>query len=101
MASFTSGKSQKGCPEKIASRIVLIKLKSSFERLDVESRKVYVELNNKESDAITLMPGKSETVRLSWLPEFEEAPEEVEIKVVDYDTGEVISKRKAKVSLLM
>ncbi|MBA7523001.1 hypothetical protein ES705_15123 [subsurface metagenome] len=88
-------------PEKIASRIVLIKLKSSFERLDVESRRVYVEVNNKKSDAITLMPGKSETVRLSWLPEFEEAPEEVETKVVDYDTGEVISKRKAKVSLLM
>lgn len=42
-----------------------------------------------------------ETVRLSWLSEFEEAPEEVEIKVVDYDTGEVVSKRKAKVSLLV
>jgi len=32
---------------------------------------------------------------------FEEPPEEVEIKVANYDTGEVMSKRKAKVSLLM
>lgn len=88
-------------PEKIASRIVLIKLKTSFERLDVESRKVYVEVNNKKSDVITIAQGKAETVRLSWLSEFEEPPEEVEIKVVDYDTGEVMSKRKVKVSLLM
>ncbi|MCD6455724.1 MAG: hypothetical protein J7K81_02890, partial [Methanophagales archaeon] len=87
--------------EPITSRIVLIKLKSSFEKLDVESRKVYVEVNNKKSDVITIVPGKAETARLSWLSEFEEAPEEVGIKVVDYDTGEVMSKRKTKVSLLM
>lgn len=87
--------------EPITSRIVLIKLKTSFERFDVESRKVYVEVNNKKSDVITITQGKAETVRLSWLSGFEEAPEEVEIKVVDYDTGEVISKRKTKVSLLM
>ena len=64
-------------------------------------RRVYVEVNNKKSDGITLAPGKAETIRLGWLSEFEEPPEEVEIKVVDYDTGEVMSKRKAKVGLLM
>jgi len=87
--------------EPITSRIVLIKLKTSFERLDVEPRRVYVEVNKKKSDGITLAPGKAETIRLGWLSEFEEPPEEAEIKVVDYDTGEVISKRKAKVGLLM
>jgi hypothetical protein len=88
-------------PEPVTSRIVLIKLKTSFERLDVESRRVYVEVNNKKSDVITIVPGKAERVRLSWLSEFDEAPEEVEIRVVDYDSGEVMSKRKAKVSLLL
>jgi len=43
-----------------------------------------VEVKNKKSDVITLVPGKAETIRLSWLSEFEKAPEEVEIKVVDY-----------------
>jgi len=68
--------------EPITSRIGLIKLRTSFERLDVESRKVYVEVKNKKLDAITLVLGKAETVRLSWLSEFEEAPEEVEIRLL-------------------
>ncbi len=88
-------------PEPITSRIVLIKLSTSFEKLDVEPRRVYIEVNNKRSDVITIAQGKAEVVRLSWLSEFEEPPEEVEIKVVDYDTGEVVSKRRVKVGLLM
>jgi hypothetical protein len=88
-------------PEKIASRIVLIKLNSTFGQWDVESRRVYVEVNNNRSEVVTLMPGKSETVKVTWLSGLKEAPEEVELKVVDHDTGEVLSKSKAKVSLLM
>ena len=42
-----------------------------------------------------------ETVKVTWLSGLKEAPEEVELKVVDHDTGEVLSKCKAKVSLLM
>jgi hypothetical protein len=88
-------------PEKITSRIVLIGLKPSFEKLDVESRRVYVAVNNKKSDGITLAPGKEEKVRVTWLSALEEAPEEVAITVVDCDTGAVVSKRKVEVSLLM
>jgi hypothetical protein len=88
-------------PEKIASRIVLIKLNPTFGKWDVESRRVYVEVNKKRSEVVTLMPGKSETVKVTWLSGLKEAPEEVELKVVDHDTGEVLSKCKAKVSLLM
>lgn len=40
-------------PEKITSRIVSIGLKSSFEKLDVESRRVYVAVSNKKSDDYT------------------------------------------------
>jgi hypothetical protein len=58
-------------------------------------------VNNNRSEVVTLMPGKSETVKVTWLSGLKEAPEEVELKVVDHDTGEVLSKRKAKVSLLM
>lgn len=50
---------------------------------------------------ITLAPGKEEKVRVTWLSALEEVPEEVVITVVDCDTGEVVSKRKVEVSLLM
>jgi len=62
---------------------------------------MYIVVNKKKSDMIILAPGKSETVRLSWLSAMEEPPEEVEIKVVDYDSGEVVSKKRVKVSLLV
>ncbi len=42
-----------------------------------------------------------ELLSVHLLSALEEIPEEVEIKVVDYDTDEVASKRKVKVSLLM
>ncbi len=35
----------------------------------MESRRVYVEVNNKNSNVITLAPGKAETVRVTWLSE--------------------------------
>ena len=88
-------------PEKIASRIVLIKLNATFGQWDVESRRVYVEVNNKRSEVVTLMPGKSETVRLNWLSGMEEPPAALKIEVVDPDTGEVVSKRNVTVRLLM
>jgi hypothetical protein len=57
--------------------------------------------HDQKSDGITLAPGKAETVRVTWLSALEEAPEAVVITVVDCDTGEVVSKRKVEVSLLM
>jgi len=43
---------------------------------------------------------KQEVYPLLSMSRFEEPLEEVEIKAADYDTGEVMSKRKAKVGLL-
>lgn len=41
----------------------MIKLNATFGQWDVESRRVYVEVNKKQSEVVTLMPGKSETVK--------------------------------------
>ena len=79
----------------------MIKLNATFGQWDVESRRVYVEVNNNRSEVVTLKPGKSETVRLNWLSGMEEPPAALKIEVVDPDTGEVVSKRNVTVRLLM
>ena len=85
--------------DKITTIIAVVKLKPVFKRFDAEQRRVCVEINGKRSEYVTVTTEKVETVRLRWLEPDEKPPEEVELKVID-ESGEVIARKKFKVSLL-
>ena len=85
--------------DNLTTVIALVKLKPVFERLDAEPRRIYVEINRKRSEPTTITTEKVVTVRLKWLEQDEEPPEEVELRVID-ESGEVIVKKKLKVSIL-
>ena len=48
---------------------------------------------------MTVTTEKAEVIRLKWLDPDEEPPEEVELRVVD-ENGEILTKKKLRVSLL-
>jgi len=85
--------------DKLTTIVAVIKLKPVFKRFDTEPRRVCVEINGKRSEYVTVTTEKVETVRLRWLEPDEKPPEGVELKVID-ESGEVIARRKFKVSLL-
>ncbi len=85
--------------DKLTTIIAVVKLKPMFKRFDAEPRRVCVEINRKRSEYVTVTTEKVETVRLRWLEPDEEPPEEVELKVID-ESGEILTRKKFKVSLL-
>ena len=85
--------------EKITSFIAVVKLKPVFKKFDAEPRRIFVEIHGKRSNYVTVTTEKAETVRLKWLESDETPPEEVELKVID-ESGEIIARKKFKVSVL-
>lgn len=85
--------------DKLTTIVAVVKLKPVFKKFDAEPRRVCVEINGKRSEYVTVTTEKVETIRLRWLEPDEKPPEEVELKVID-ESGEILTRKKFKASLL-